>query len=127
MNKSNLDRLLKRALEHEASDLHLVVGVPAAFRVNGEIILDDGAALTPDEVRDIAQALMNEPQRRKFEEDWELCLSFRHATAGRLRVTMYRRNGLTELSLRFCGYEIPRREILGLPPQVEELARRGIS
>jgi twitching motility protein PilT len=124
MNKSNLDRLLKRALEHEASDLHLVVGVPAAFRVNGEIILDDGAALTPDEVRDIAQALMNEPQRRKFEEDWELCLSFRHATAGRLRVTMYRRNGLTELSLRFCGYEIPRREILGLPPQVEELARR---
>jgi twitching motility protein PilT len=124
MSRTNLDRLLKRALEHEASDLHLVVGVPAAFRVNGEIILDDGEVLKPEEVSTIANSLMNDPQRRKFEEDWELCLSFRHPEAGRLRVTLYRRNGLTELSLRFCGYEIPRRETLGLPAQVDELARR---
>jgi tetratricopeptide (TPR) repeat protein len=124
MSTAHLDRLLKTALEHEASDLHLVIGVPAAFRVNGEIILDNGDVLTVQEVNSIADSILNEQQRRKFELDWELCISFRHALAGRLRVTFYRRNGLQELSLRFCGYEIPRREILGLPPQVDDLSRK---
>jgi len=125
MSTALLDRLLKSALEHEASDLHLVVGVPAAFRVNGEIILDNGDVLPAAEVSAIADALLNEPQRRKFEQDWELCISFRHPIAGRMRVTLYRRNGLQELSLRFCGYEIPRREFLGLPQQVDDLARKS--
>jgi len=125
MSIPHLDRLLKTALEHEASDLHLVVGVPAAFRVNGEIILDNGDVLQAAEVSAIADSLLNEQQRHKFDQDWELCISFRHPVAGRLRVTLYRRNGLQELSLRFCGYEIPRRETLGLPLQVDELARKS--
>lgn len=125
MSTAHLDRLLKTALEHEASDLHLVIGVPAAFRVNGEIILDNGDVLTAQEVAAIADGILNEQQRRKFEQDWELCISFRHPLAGRLRVTFYRRNGLQELSLRFCGYEIPRRETLGLPNQVDDLARKS--
>jgi twitching motility protein PilT len=124
MSTTHLDRLLKSAAEHEASDLHLVVGVPAAFRVNGEIILDNGGALTAGEISVICDALLNEQQKRKFELDWELCISFRHAVAGRMRVTLYRRNSVTELSFRFCGCEIPRREALGLPPQVDDLARK---
>ena len=124
MSNPLFDQLLKSAVEHEASDLHLVVGVPAAYRVNGEIILNNGGVLRAEEISAIVDSLLNDSQRRKFEQDWELCLSFRHPLAGRLRVTLYRRNGLQELSLRFCGYEIPKRETLGLPPQVDELARK---
>jgi len=124
MNTGPLDSLLRTASETEASDLHLVVGVPPAFRVNGEIILADGDALAESNVTEITDALLNEQQKRKFEQDWELCMSFLHPTAGRMRVTLYRRNGHAELSLRFCGHEIPSREQLGLPPQVEDLARK---
>ena len=46
MNLSNLDRLLGMAREYEASDLHIIAGVPPSFRVNGEIILADSDALT---------------------------------------------------------------------------------
>jgi twitching motility protein PilT len=124
MSTAHLDRLLRTAAEYDASDLHLVRGVPPAFRVNGEIILADGDALSEADIGAITGALLNEPQQRKFEQDWELCMSFLHPVAGRMRVTLYRRNGQPELSLRFCGHEIPNRETLGLPPQVDDLARR---
>src|SRR5690349_5678009 len=45
MSTENLDRLLTAANEFDASDLHLVAGVPPAFRVNGEIIIADEDAL----------------------------------------------------------------------------------
>jgi len=49
MSTENLDRLLSAAKEFDGSDLHLVTGVPPAFRVNGEIIIADEDALTEDE------------------------------------------------------------------------------
>ena len=48
MSTPNLDRLLSAANDFDASDLHLVAGVPPAFRVNGEIIIADEDALTED-------------------------------------------------------------------------------
>ncbi len=45
MSSPHLDRLLSAVGELEASDLHLVAGVPPAFRVNGEIILANEDAL----------------------------------------------------------------------------------
>lgn len=119
-----LDRLLIGGTELSASDLHLIAGVPAAFRVNGEIILADEDAFTPDEVGAMAQSILSEAQRRKFEEEWELCVSIRHPVAGRIRATFYRRNGSVELSLRFCGEVVASREELGLPEQLDALVRR---
>ena len=120
----NLDRLLSAASDFDASDLHLVVGVPPAFRVNGEIIIADGDSLTEEEVTGIAESLLNEQQKKKFEQEWELCISLLHRAAGRLRVTFYRRNGHPEMSLRFCGDRIASRERLGLPEKIDDLARR---
>src|SRR5262245_5946338 len=120
----NLDRLLSAAGEYDASDLHLVAGVPPAFRVNGEIIIADEDALSEADVEKIAYGLLNEQQRKKFDQEWELCISLLHRAAGRLRATFYRRNGHAEMSFRFCGERIATREELGLPDKVEDLARR---
>jgi len=119
-----LDRLLSAANEFDASDLHLVAGVPPAFRVNGEIIIADEDALTESDVEQIANSLLNEQQKRKFEQEWELCISLVHGVAGRVRVTFYRRNGHPEMSFRFCGDRIASREWLGLPEKIDDLARR---
>src|SRR5512134_320121 len=124
MSTDNLDRLLAAAAEYDASDLHLVAGVPPAFRVNGEIIIADEDAISEDEVTRIAEALLNEQQKRKFENEWELCISLLHKVAGRVRATFYRRNGCPEMSLRFCGERIPTRQELGLPEKIDDLARR---
>jgi len=119
-----LDRFLTAAAEVDASDLHLIAGVPPAYRVNGEIILADGGALTEAEVEQIAYGLLNEQQRRKLDQEWELCISLLHSIAGRVRATFYRRNGHPEISLRFCGDRIATREQLGLPEKLDDLVRK---
>ena len=124
MTNEILDRFLAAANEFDASDLHLVAGVPPAFRVNGEIILAEEDALSEADLNAIAESLLNEQQRKKFEQEWELCISLLHRTAGRIRATFYRRNGHPEMSFRFCGDRIATREDLGLPEKIDDLARR---
>lgn len=124
MNHPLLDRCLASANDFDASDLHLVAGVPPAFRVNGEIIIADEDALAEDDITTMADSLLNEQQRKKFEQEWELCISLLHPQAGRIRATFYRRNGHAEMSFRFCGERIASREELGLPERLDELARR---
>ncbi len=119
-----LDRLLAAASESEASDLHLIAGVPPAYRVNGEVILGNEGALSGEAITAIAMGLLNEAQREKFARDWELCISLLHPRVGRIRITFYRRNGHPELSLRFCGEHIATREELGLPLKIDDLARK---
>lgn len=124
MNNENLDRLLAAASDFDASDLHLVAGVPPAFRVNGEIILADEDALSEQELTAMTGSLLNEQQQRKFDHEWELCISLMHTKAGRVRATFYRRNGHPEVSMRFCGDRIATRQELGLPDKLDELARK---
>ena len=124
MKSLRLEKFLNSVNEIDASDLHLIAGVPPAFRVNGEIILADEDALTEQEITEMANSLLNEQQRAKFDQDWELCISVLHSIAGRVRVTFYKREGHPEMSFRFCGDRVSSREELGLPPQLDELARR---
>lgn len=122
MSAAELDKLLVQASELDASDLHLIAGVPPAFRVNGDIVFADADALSIDAASQMAFSLLNTEQRATFEREWELCISLRHAAAGRVRITFYRRDGHPELSIRFCGERIPDREELGLPSKLDELA-----
>jgi twitching motility protein PilT len=124
MNVTTLDRLLTLAHEHEASDLHVIAGVPPAFRVNGEIILSEGDVLMESDVDEMALQLLNDVQREKFEREWELCISMRHPCAGRVRITFYKRNGHFEMCFRFCGDRIHTREELGLPAKLDDIVRR---
>jgi twitching motility protein PilT len=124
MSYSRFDELISVALEQEASDLHLIVGVPPAFRINGEIILADEDALSIEDLGGMAYSLLNADQREQFDREWELCISLPHESAGRIRVTLYRRNATPEMSIRFCGQRVPSLEELGLPPKIDELARK---
>jgi twitching motility protein PilT len=124
MRKLGLDNYLAAATQNGASDLHLIAGVPPAFRINGEIIIALEDVLSAKEVTDMTFSLLNEEQRQKFEREWELCISLFHDAAGRVRITIYKRNGHPEISVRFCGSHIPSRAELGLPAKIEELARK---
>ncbi|MEY4327308.1 MAG: hypothetical protein RIS24_3479 [Verrucomicrobiota bacterium] len=55
-----MDRLLIEAVSLGASDLHVIVGVPPAFRVTGEILMADEDALGPEECEAMAQSLMTD-------------------------------------------------------------------
>lgn len=119
-----MDRLLENASQLGASDLHVIAGVPPAYRINGEIIFADEDALQGAEISEMVFGLLNPNQQKKFEDDWELCISMMHAAAGRVRITFYKRNGHPEMSMRLCGERIAVRHELGLPEKVDEMARK---
>jgi twitching motility protein PilT len=121
---SRLDDLLATAVERGASDLHLVAGSPPAFRINGEIILAEGDVLGAAELNDLAAQTLSHEQAETFQRDWELCTSLHSPAVGRVRATLYRRDGHPEFSFRFCGEYIASREDLGLPAKLDDLARR---
>jgi len=124
MSKSKFDRLLAKAIEMQASDLHLISGVPPALRVNGEIALANGDIITSEELVEITNDILTPEQLNRFDQEWELCVARMHEQAGRIRITFYKRNGGPELSVRFCGDRIASREELGLPEKLDDFARR---
>lgn len=119
-----LNTLFRGAQTFGASDLHLIVGVPPAYRVGGEIVLADQDPLSSDELQEMLTLMINEDQRKKYEKDWELCVSIPNEELGRIRATIYRRGGHPELSFRFCGNRIPDRDELGLPKKLDDLVRK---
>lgn len=124
MSHPKLDQLVGEAIDRSASDLHLIAGVPPAFRVNGDILFADEDALSVEAVTGMAYSLLSNDQRAVFERDWELCISLPHDAAGRMRVTLYRRNTHPEMSVRFCGSLSASRQELGLPAKIDDLARK---
>lgn len=124
MNSSKLDYFISGAVDLRASDLHLIAGVPPAYRVNGDILFAEEDALSAEDTTGMVYSLLNQEQQEVFARDWELCISIPHAEAGRIRATFYKRNGHPEISIRFCGGKIPSRESLGLPSRIDDLARR---
>lgn len=119
-----LEQLLADAARQHASDLHLIAGLPAALRVNGEILFTGPDVLSTSDLVQMLESVLNPLQREKFEREWELCVSTFHSLAGRLRITVYRRNGMPEFSFRFCGDRIHTREELGLPAKIDDLLRK---
>jgi twitching motility protein PilT len=121
---NRLEDLLAMAVERGASDLHLVAGAPPALRINGEIILGEGEVLTATDLAGLADETLSSQQAETFQREWEVCTSLHFPAVGRVRATLYRRDGHPEFSFRFSGEYIATREDLGLPQKLDDLARR---
>ncbi len=120
----NLDALLKSSRKLNASDVHIIVGLPPVLRIDGEIVTAKGEVVSPELVRRLAYEYLNDEQKKRLEEDWQLCFSTMFGETDRARITIYYRNGCPELSIRLSEPTIRSREELHLPPIIDELARK---
>ena len=57
-----INEYLKYMVEKDASDIYFTVGVPPAFRIEGIVSLYGDRALTAEDTKSIAYAIMNERQ-----------------------------------------------------------------
>lgn len=119
-----LQTLLQAGRKHNASDIHVVVGLPPTFRVGGEIVTAKGDAITAETARNLVFECLNDEQKKRLEVEWQLCFSVAFGDRDRARVTIYLRNGCPELSIRLSESQIRSREELGLPKVIDELVRR---
>ncbi|HEY2760575.1 MAG TPA: PilT/PilU family type 4a pilus ATPase, partial [Pirellulales bacterium] len=118
-----LERILKGARSHHASDVHLVRGVAPALRINGEIRPIEGPPLEADDLQALYDSVLNEKQKEQFDREWQSCFSRQISGIGRFRISVYTRAGCPEFSIRLCETVIRTAEELGLPPIIEELTR----
>ncbi len=72
----DIAQLLAFAVKNNASDLHLSAGVPPMIRVDGDIKRINMPALVHKEVHSMVYDIMNDKQRKAFEEFFETDFSF---------------------------------------------------
>lgn len=119
-----IHHLLVEAIERGASDLHLTQNAPPILRIDGDLeVLDLPALSAPDSLRMI-YSLLNDTQKAQFEEKWELDLSVEIQDVGRFRVNVHKQRGAVEAAFRVVNDQIKSLRQLGLPPVLEEIARK---
>jgi len=118
-----MERILALARRENASDIHIVAGLPPTFRINGEIILADSPALTREDTARLCLGLLNEQQKKVFEQDWQICCSLYEPKLGRFRVSIYYHVNNPEMAIRPVMNHIKTREELRIPIQVEDFTR----
>jgi twitching motility protein PilT len=119
-----MDDLLRLVVEKGASDLHLTVGLPPVFRINGKLVPTEYARMSPEETKRLVYSILNDSQKQKFEKTWELDCSHGVRGFGRFRVNVYKQRGAVGACLRAISNRVMQREELMLPPIVETIVHR---
>ena len=69
--------VLTKMVELRASDVHLTPGFPPAMRVRGRIVPIEGyPRLSPQESREIVYSILNDSQRKRFENQQQLDFAY---------------------------------------------------
>jgi len=124
----SLRELLEQMVRMGASDLHLTAGSPPVVRVDGKLQRMSYDMLTSEETKKIAYSMLNEKQKLKFEQNWELDFSFGIESMSRFRANIFMQRGNAAVALRQIPYEIRSFDQLGLPKVIADFARlpRGL-
>ena len=120
---TEMQQILSLARRSNASDIHIVAGLPPLFRINGEVILADSPPLSREDTARMCYGLLNKEQIEVFEKEWMICCSVFHETFGRFRVSIYYQSHNPEMALRPVMDQIRTREELCLPEEIEDLSR----
>jgi twitching motility protein PilT len=118
-------QLLHIAKEKVASDVHMVVGSPPMFRVNGQLQPLDGLSLlTAEDINQAFLQIATPEEREHFHRHLELDFAYTLPGVGRLRCNACQQRGVVSLALRLLPLKIPTIDEMELPPILKELAVR---
>ena len=88
----DITELLAFSAKNGASDLHLSAGLPPMIRVDGEVRRINLPAMEHKDVHRLVYDIMNDKQRRDYEEFWETDFSFEIPGVARFRVNAFNQN-----------------------------------
>jgi twitching motility protein PilT len=111
-------------VEFDASDLHITVGTTPTYRKNGDLERIEGDVLLPAETKKLCYSILNESQKQRFEEDWELDFSFGLKGVSRFRANVFMQRGAVAAAFRRIPHEILGFDKLNLPPVVSSLCKK---
>ncbi|GAB7564519.1 type IV pilus twitching motility protein PilT [Methylobacillus methanolivorans] len=124
----DISDLLAFSVKNKASDLHLSAGMPPLIRVHGDVRKINVPPLDNSAVHDMVYDIMNDGQRKVYEETLECDFSFEIPNLARFRVNAFNQNRGAGAVFRTIPSKVLTMEQLGCPPIFREIAQnpRGI-
>jgi len=117
--------LLRTGNSRRASDLHMVVGSPATYRIDGSLQAANGVgSLTAEDINEAFLQLTTPEEREQFHHHLELDFGYTLPDVGRLRCNAAQQRGSISLAVRLLPPKIPTIDELGLPAICRELAMK---
>ncbi|MBL8762808.1 MAG: type IV pilus twitching motility protein PilT [Phycisphaerae bacterium] len=117
----DLHGILKSAIDHDASDVHLVAGHPPVMRVHTELIAMDYPELSPADVRGFLERMAPKESRERFEQQRDSDFSYAAEGLARYRVNAHMQRAAVALAMRVVKTKVPPLEKLGLPEVISRL------
>ncbi len=116
--------LLIQTKEKNASDLHLSSGSPPMMRLHGDLTPIETQFLSKDTVHKMIYEILNDDQRRLFEENRDLDFAIELGDVARFRVNVFNQRNGEGAVFRVIPTQIRSFQDLGLPEVVQTLALR---
>ena len=112
----DIKELLQLTIDRQASDLHLIAGIPPYVRVEGQLAaVTNEEVLTPDMIIKFLKEILDPEQFERLSVNKEIDFSLAYSQKARFRVNAYTQKGSLAVSFRLIPLEIPDLEGLGLP------------
>lgn len=118
----DIGELLAFGVKNRCSDLHLSAGLPPMIRVDGDVRRINVPPLDHKTVHDLVYDIMNDKQRKDYEEYFETDFSFEIPGLARFRVNAFNQNRGSGAVFRTIPSEILTLEDLNCPPIFKDIA-----
>ncbi len=118
----DIGELLAFGVKNGCSDLHLSAGLPPMIRVDGDVRRINVPSLDHKDVHDMVYDIMNDKQRKDFEEFLECDFSFEVPGLARFRVNAFNQNRGAGAVFRTIPSDILSLEQLNAPKIFEQIA-----
>jgi len=117
--------VLGHMVEVKASDVHITPGFPPAIREKGQIEPMAGfPVLNGQQTREVVYGILNDDQRKRFENDQQLDFAYAIPGVARFRVNCFFQRGSVSAAFRLVPQEIPSLDSLGVPQVLRDLTRK---
>lgn len=120
----DITELLEFSVKNNASDLHLSAGLPPMVRIDGDVRRLDLPALQHKEVHSLIYDIMNDQQRKDYEEFLETDFSFELPGIARFRVNAFNHNRGAGAVMRTIPSEILSLEALKAPKCFKDISSK---
>jgi len=115
--------LLAFSVKNKASDLHLSAGLPPMIRVHGDVRKINMPSMDHSQVHDMVYDIMNDGQRKFYEENLECDFSFEIPNLARFRVNAFNQNRGAAAVFRTIPSKVLTLEQLAAPPIFKDIAQ----
>ena len=120
----DITELLAFSVENNASDLHLSTGTPPLIRVDGDVRKLNIPAFDAKDVNALVYDIMNDRQRKEYEENMEVDFSFEVPNLARFRVNAFNQNRGPSAVFRTIPSKVLSLEDLGCPDIFRQISEK---